>query len=349
MQAHQIAALAITILTVARTGPVMAQPPPQPNDARKLKFSATDRDQAMAWQESSRRLLFGLMKLSDLVTAERAGPEGRPGLEFHAETLATQKADPFTRYDLAIDSTPTRRINVVLTVPQGAGKSAAVVCIHGHGGDRNVVYDPATVYHGFALELARRGYVTIAADVGQHEVYEKDRTLAGERLWDLMRCTSYLTTRPEVDPARIGCAGLSLGGEMAMWLGAMDTRIRATVSSGYLTTVANMRQGHCPCWEFPGLTENFDWADIYSLIAPRALLCQNVQKETAPGGFPVSIAEKAMAEIKSCYRLLGREENARLAVHPGGHEFENAGALEFLGQNLRPGTGKPESPERSAP
>ncbi|MCC6355795.1 MAG: hypothetical protein IT577_18050 [Verrucomicrobiae bacterium] len=32
---------------------------------------------------------------------------------------------------------------------------------------------------------------------------------------------SYLCTSPEVDPSRIGCAGLSLGGEMTMWLAAM--------------------------------------------------------------------------------------------------------------------------------
>lgn len=51
-----------------------------------------------------------------------------------------------------------------------------------------------------------------------------------ERLWDLMRCVDYLQSMPQVDDSRIGCAGLSLGGEMAMWLGAMDERIAATVS-----------------------------------------------------------------------------------------------------------------------
>jgi len=347
MKRLRMFALAIPALTVALAGEIMAQPQPRPNDARKLKFAATDRDQAVAWQESSRRLLFDLMKMSDLVKADRAGPEGRPGIAFNAETLATQKADKFTRYDIEMNSTPTRRIKAILTVPHESGKAPAVVCIHGHGGDRTVVYDPSAIYHGFALQLARRSYVTISTDVGQHQVYEKGRTLMGERLWDLMRCASYLATRAEADPARIGCAGLSLGGEMAMWLAAMDTRIQATVSAGYLTTVANMRQGHCPCWEFPGLTENFDWPDIYSLIAPRALLCQIGQKETAPGGFPVGIAEKAMAEIKPCYRVLGREENARLAVHPGGHEFEDAGAMQFLDRNLRPAGGKAETQGRS--
>ena len=55
---------------------------------------------------------------------------------------------------------------------------------------------------------------------------EKDRTLMGERLWDLMRCVDLLLSlEDKVDRGRIGCTGLSLGGEMAMWLGAMDSRV----------------------------------------------------------------------------------------------------------------------------
>ncbi len=43
----------------------------------------------------------------------------------------------------------------------------------------------------------------------------------------------------------MGCGGLCLGAEMAMWLGAMDSRMKATVSSGFLTTLANVRDNHC--------------------------------------------------------------------------------------------------------
>ena len=69
----------------------------------------------------------------------------------------------------------------------------------------------------------------------------------GERLWDLMRCVSYLETLPNVDKSRIGCGGLSLGGEMAMWLAAMDTRIAAADSSGWLTTMDHLEVQSLPC------------------------------------------------------------------------------------------------------
>ena len=307
-------------------------------DQRKRKFAAADRRQAVAWQESSRKRLFGLLKLADLVEAERAGRGGRPGIPLKPAVVATKRLGRYTRHDLRILSTPTRRIDARMTVPSppAGGKRPAVVCIHGHGDSRSKVYDRGSIYRGFARSLAERGYVTIAADVGQHEVYEKSRTLVGERLWDLMRCVSYLTTRPEVDAERIGCAGLSLGGEMAMWLGAMDTRVKATVSSGFLTTGANMRREHCPCWEFPGLTESFDFADLYSLIAPRHLCCQNGRKERAPEGFPVPIARGAFAEIQACYKVFGEPGRAVRAVHPAGHVFDVPSAVAFLDKALRP-------------
>ena len=305
----------------------------KPTDERKRKFAATDRNRAAAWQASSRKMLFEMMAMSDLVEADRAG------IDFKPAVLSTKAEEAYTIHEIELNSTAKRRFKVMLTVPKGPrkGKCPAVVCIHGHGGNRRATYKSGGAYHGFAAALAHRGYVTIATDVGQHKVHEKGRTVMGERLWDVMRCVTYLTTRPEVDARRIGCAGLSLGGEMAMWLGAMDTRVVATVSSGFLTTVANMRRGHCPCWEFAGLTASFDFADIYSLTAPRALCCQNGRKEPPRGGFPVAIAEKAMKEIKACYTVLGQPDRAVLVTHPAGHAIDLPSLLTFLDKHLSRG------------
>ncbi len=319
----------------------------KPADERKRKFAAADSKEALAWQVSSRALLLKLLAIGDLVEADRFKHD-KPGIAFKPTVTSTKAEKAYTLYEVELSSTPSRRFKVILTVPKGAGKRScpAVVCIHGHGGNRRTPYLPGGAYRGFGLELAKRGYVTISTDVGRHKVYEKHRTLMGERLWDVMRCVTYLTTRPEVDSGRIGCAGLSLGGEMAMWLGAMDTRIAATVSAGFLTTVANMRRGHCPCWEFPALTANFDFADIYSLTAPRALLCQNGKKEPARGGFPVAIAAKAFKEIAACYRVLGKGDNAELVAHREGHVIDLPSCLALLDKHLGPPKREPKTKTR---
>jgi hypothetical protein len=120
-----------------------------------------------------------------------------------------------------------------------------------------------------------------------------------------------------------------------MWLGAMDTRIAATVSSGFLTTMENLRHGHCMCWDFPGLQLRYDFADIYSLICPRPLQCQNGQQERLPGGFPVDLAEQVMREIEAAYRVAGCANLVELAVHAKGHEFDVPAAQRFLDAALK--------------
>ena len=103
-----------------------------------------------------------------------------------------------------------------------------------------------------------------------------------------------------------------------------------------------MKNKHCPCWKFKGLEENFDFADIFSLVAPRPLILENGKLERAPGGFPTELARKATKEIRRAYRLFDKEENLRLEVHEGGHVFSGKTAFPWFDRRLKPtGTGNP--------
>jgi len=294
---------------------------------RTNKYTQRSYNEAIIWQNETRSKLFQLLKLDDLLSE-------RENIQFNPiEVLSVNKGD-FILKEIEINSTPKRRIKIVITIPEKMRKPApAVVCIHGHGGKLYSVYDGNSIYKGFADTLASAGYVTIACVVSQHEVDEKDRMLMGERLWDLMRCVDYLESLKEVDKTRIGCAGLSLGGEMAMWLGGMDTRIKATVSSGFLTKMDQMEKNHCMCWKFPGLRNLVDFADIYSLTSPRALLCQNGLEEPATQ-FYVPLAREAFSEIELIYKDLKATENLKLDIHNGGHEIYLKGLVEFFEKQL---------------
>lgn len=296
---------------------------------RTMKYSTRSAKKAEVWQGEVRAKLSTLLKIDDLMAS-------RSTLPLNPAEISLENKGDYMRKEIEINSTATRRIRVIVTCPLlSTGPWPAVVCIHGHGGKPNSVYDPESPYKAFADELAKRNYVTIAPIVSQHEVYEESRTLMGERLWDAMRCVDYLASCFSVDTSRIGCAGLSLGGEMAMWLGAMDLRIKATVSSGFLTRMDQLEQGHCMCWKFPGLRELVDFADIYSLIAPRPLLCQNGLQEPATD-FTVELAKAALKEIEVIYLNYSHPESLTLIAHPAGHVVDVQSLLTFFKKHFNP-------------
>ena len=240
---------------IAAFGFVLSQLSLSADATPKQRCSASTPAELEAWQTESRQLLFEMLKMTDLEKRREESPSAIP---FNVKVLNTEDKLGYTRQEIEFDSTPTRRIKAIVTTPKDVtGRAPAIVCIHGHGGNRNVVYDKSTPYRGFADELASHGYVTISTDVGQHEVYEEGRSLMGERLWDVLRCADYVSTLENVDADRMGCAGLSLGGEMAMWLGAMDPRMKVTVSARILNHCQKPAKRALPVLGFPWFYREF--------------------------------------------------------------------------------------------
>jgi pimeloyl-ACP methyl ester carboxylesterase len=98
--------------------------------------------------------------------------------------------------------------------------------LHGAASTRTAVLDEA-------VELARRGYGVLLFDARGHGLSEgraMDYGWWGET--DTAAAVSYLTTRGDVDPGRIGAVGLSMGGEQAIGALAVDPRLRAVVAEG---------------------------------------------------------------------------------------------------------------------
>lgn len=122
---------------------------------------------------------------------------------------------------------------------------------------------------------------------------------------------------------------------MVMWLGAMDERVKAAVVTGFLTDMDQMESGHCMCWKFPGLRELVDYADIYALTAPRALMFQNGIDES-PSAFPPSVAVRVMEEIAPVYHDLGVPRKVALVVFAGGHEVHVPSVRAFFSLTLAP-------------
>lgn len=86
----------------------------------------------------------------------------------------------------------------------------------------------------YAQEMAERGFLTIAFDPSYTgESGGEPRYVASPDIntEDFSAAVDYLSTRKDVDPERIGIIGICGWGGMALNAAAIDTRIKATVTS----------------------------------------------------------------------------------------------------------------------
>ncbi|HEV7216230.1 MAG TPA: prolyl oligopeptidase family serine peptidase [Chloroflexota bacterium] len=226
-------------------------------------------------------------------------------------------------------------------------RSAAVLCLHQHAGQFDLgKSEPAGLAGNpqqfYALELARRGYVTLAADALCFEE-RRDPVLEGaaferfsaarlgvegsclqtKMLSDAMRGVDYLLSRPEVNAARIGCIGHSLGGQQTMFTTAMDERIRAAVSSCGFASYASLfrdRINHNYAAYVPGLLRFGEVGDVLALAAPRPFL---VLAGNADRIFPFDGIVASVERARERYRALDAEERLGFVPVDAGHAFSD--------------------------
>lgn len=119
----------------------------------------------------------------------------------------------------------------------------------------------------------------------------------------------YLVTLPEVDSERIGCIGLSIGGFRSAHLFGMDSRIKAAVVAGWMTSYASLLYDHLRwhTWMIyvPGQLEWLDLPDVATLNAPRPLMVANCTKDEL---FTLEGMRSAEQKIGEVYRRMNASE-----------------------------------------
>jgi dienelactone hydrolase len=241
-----------------------------------------------------------------------------------------------------------------IAIPEdGQARHPAILTMHGHSSSKENMFGYEPTSQNVAELLARRGYVVLGIDnyfngerkgrgpAGGLERMERGsdqemslfklnlwlgRTLWGMMLRDELIALDYLASRPEVDPARIGAQGMSMGSTRAWWLGAIDPRIRATVGVACFTRYEDLiaiRQlrAHGIYYFVPGLLNHFDTEGVMALLAPRPFLALTGDRDA---GSPPEGMRQLDHILTQLYKLHGAPDRFRSVVYPEtGHVYND--------------------------
>lgn len=252
--------------------------------------------------------------------------------------VETEELAALTRQKVTYVSERDRRVPAYLLIPQRLrGKAPAMLCLHGSGGTGERVAGRGADYPRYALELARRGYITLAPDCpffgGNLVDLEKTGYVSGtmQAIWDHKRAVDVLRSLPEVDAGRIGCIGMSLGGHNALFVGVFDRRLKVIVSSVGFDSFADYRGGDLAGWcqrcYMPRIASvyaktpaklPFDFPEVLAALAPRAVY---IHAPLNDDNFGVESARRCVEAAMPVYRLLGAGDRLKADYPPGGHDF----------------------------
>lgn len=214
------------------------------------------------------------------------------------------------------------------------GKTAAILCPHGHGTDPR--FKEYTQQR--CATLARMGAVVFAYDmVGQGDSKYCDHKIEKAlklQLINGIQIVNFLTRLPFVDKNRIAITGESGGGTQTFMLAAVDDRIKVSVPvvmvSGHFFGGCNCESG-MPVHKRP--THQTSNVEIEAIVAPKPLLLisdgDDWTKHTPQFEYPF------IKRIYGFYKAEMNVENVHFANEKHDYNFsKRSAAYPFLAKHL---------------
>lgn len=271
----------------------------------------------------------------------------------------------YVRRLLTYASEPGSRTPAYLLIPkrvlESRDKARAILCPHptddkvGHG---VVVGLGSTRYPGYAVELAERGFVTLAPSYPLLANFQPDVRALGyesgtmKAIWDNIRGLDLLESLPFVKRGGFGAIGHSLGGHNSVFTAGFDERIKVVVSSCGLDSFVDYYGGNPDVWkiergwcqlrymprllDYAGRLEDipFDFPELIGALAPRVCF---ISAPLHDSNFKWESVDRIADAAKPVYELFGKPENL-IVEHPDcDHDFPEAmreKAYELIASHL---------------
>ena len=266
------------------------------------------------WQEQRKRLLLELRNLMGIFPVS---------CSLDVKEYGSLDCDGYRITKLTYQSRPGFLVTANLYIPDGKGPFPAVLGTHGHWNQGKIASRVAARGH----TLAKDGFVCLIVDAfgsgergtepGKFEYHGGviggslllvGETLLGMQVVDNMRGIDLLQSLDYVDGERIGVTGASGGGNQAMWVAAMDSRVKASVPVVSVGTFESyVTRSNCMCELLPnGLPLTEEWG-VLALTAPNPMLIINALQDCNPT-FYVSEMLRSFNAAREIYRLYDADD-----------------------------------------
>ncbi len=332
------------------------------------RFTGESKEDFITWQEKEREVLSTLTGVKKLLEMEDA--DASRNFQFNYDVFDVEKTECGIlrkKVLLTVDADtcipmyiiePRENIKgtfLALSGHQSGGK-AAVAGVR----DNPKVAEKIDFYnYDYGLKLARLGFVAICPDPrgfgerGDMEIQpgQADDPLSctcrnisnmaipmglsviGLNVYDLIRIIDFIHKSKKWDTENLGCLGFSGGGMQALFLSAIDERVKMTFISGYMYGYREALMelhNNCSCNYVPGLWEKLDMGDIGSLIAPRSLFIQSCRDDHLNGKRGIINVNEQVEIIRKAYKLVGKNDALIHDIREGDHHFYD----EPLGETI---------------
>ena len=289
-----------------------------------------------------------------------------------AEPLDKQSIDGVEVTRLRLETAPGRQVEdaYLLRPASGAGPFPAVVVVYyeaGTGIGKPPQGPDKGAFRDYALQLARRGFVTLSLG-GDPNTYYPDKACCriqplSFHAYEAANCHAYLGGLPEVDKKRIGIVGHSYGGKWAMFAACLHEPFACGAWSdpgivfdeprpnvnywepwylGFDPALPQQRKRGVPDGSNPRtgpykrlLAEGRDLTDLHALMAPRPFLVSGGSEDPPErwGSLGHAIAVN---------RLLGASDRVGMTNRPehAPNARDNETLYRFFEQMLGKGSGK---------
>jgi dienelactone hydrolase len=259
-------------------------------------------------------------------------------------------------------SEPGSRVPAYLLIPkrllgETSTKVPAILCLHPTDnkiGCKIVVGLGGKEHRQYAVELAERGYVTLAPAYPLLADYQPDLNGLGyvsgtmKAIWDNIRGLDLLDSLPFVQRGHYAAIGHSLGGHNSVYTAVFDERIKAVVSSCGLDSYADYKGGDITGWtstrymprlaQFKGRSNEtpFDFDELLAALAPRPVMLNAPLRDA---NFNAASVDRVTTAARAVYTLFGASDSL-VVEHPDcEHDFPDGArdkAYAFLAGVLRP-------------